>query len=106
MALTVVKTGATALSGSTLIYSSATVGIYTALIDLTPMSADTKIAIDIANCTIVTSGLKVVTNDAFEGVQTEPMFFQPPMHTNKGYSITIVLSSGTTLSPPFEITTI
>ena len=106
MAQTVVKTGATALSGSTLIYSSAAVGIYSALIDLTPMSADTKIGIDIANCTIVASGLKVVTNDAFEGTQTlEPMYFQPPMHTNKGYSITIVLSSGTAPTIPWEITT-
>tara|TARA_R100001443_G_scaffold20068_1_gene31952 strand:- start:15754 stop:16074 length:321 start_codon:yes stop_codon:yes gene_type:complete len=105
MGQTVVKTGATGLSGSTLIYSSAVAGVYSALIDLTPMSADTKIAINIGNTTIVASGTKVVTSDAFEGVQADPMFFQPPMHTNKGYSITIVLSSGTTLSPPFEITT-
>ena len=105
MAQTVVKTGAQALSGSTLVYSSATVGVYSALIDLTPMSADTKIAVNIANTTIVASGTKVVTSDAFEGTQTEPMFFQPPMHTNKGYSITIVLSSGTAPTLPFEITT-
>ena len=106
MAQTVVKTGATLLSGSTLVYSNSTAGIYSALIDLTPMSADTKIGIDIANCTIVTSGLKVVTNDAFEGTQPlAPMYFQPPMHTNKGYSITVVLSSGTAPTLPWEITT-
>jgi hypothetical protein len=32
------------------------------------------------------------------------MFFAPPMHTNKGYSVTIVKSSGTTATLPFEIT--
>ena len=63
MGQTVVKTGAQALSGSTLVYSSAV-------------------------------------------AQTlDPMYFQPPMHTNKGYSITIVLSSGTAPTLPFEITT-
>ena len=106
MAQTVVKTGAQALSGSTLVYSSAVAGVYSALIDLTPMHSTAKIAINIGNTTIVASGTKVVTNDAFEGTQTiDPMFFQPPMHTNKGYSITIVLSSGTAPTLPFEITT-
>jgi hypothetical protein len=105
MAQTVVKTGAQALSGSTLVYSSAVAGVYSALIDLTPMSADTKLAINIGNTTIVASGTKVVTSDAFEGVQADPMFFQPPMHTNKAYSITIVLSSGTAPTLPYEITT-
>tara|TARA_R110000824_G_scaffold340179_1_gene526689 strand:+ start:505 stop:828 length:324 start_codon:yes stop_codon:yes gene_type:complete len=106
MAQTVVATGATTLSGSTLIYSSAAPGVYSALIDLTPMHSTAKIAINIGNTTIVASGTKVVTNDAFEGTQTiDPMFFQPPMHTNKGYSITIVLSSGTAPQLPWEITT-
>lgn len=105
MAQTVVATGATTLSGSTLIYSSAVAGVYSILIDLTPMSADTKIAVNINNCTIVASGSKVVTSDAFEGVQTDPMFFQPPMHTNKAYSVTVVLSSGTAAVLPFEVTT-
>ena len=75
MGQTVVKTGAQALSGSTLVYSSAVAGVYSALIDLTPMSADTKLAINIGNTTIVASGTKVVTSDAFEGVQSRSNVF-------------------------------
>ena len=105
MAQTVVKTGATAISGNTLVYSSATAAIYGALIDLTPMAADTVLNNKVANCTIVASGLKVVTQDNFSGVQTDPMFMIPAQHSNKGFSITIVKSSGTTPTVPFEITT-
>lgn len=105
MAQTVVATGATAISGSTLVYSRATAGIYGALIDLTPMSADTVLNIKVGNCTIVASGLKVVTLDNFTGVQTDPMYMIPAQHTNKGFSITIVKSSGTTPTVPWEITT-
>ena len=49
MAQTVVATGATAISASTLVYSRATAGIYSALIDLTPMSADTVLNIEVAS---------------------------------------------------------
>ena len=69
------------------------------------MAADTVLNIKVANCTIVASGLKVVTQDNFSGVQTDPMFMIPAQHSNKGFSITIVKSSGTTPTVPFEITT-
>jgi len=105
MAQTVVATGATAISASTLVYSSATATIYSALIDLTPMSADTDLNIKISNCTIVSSGLKTVTIDYFTGSQDDPMYLIPAQHSNKGFSITIVKSAGTTPTVPWEITT-
>lgn len=104
MAQTVVSTGAQAISGTTTVFSTAVAGIYSALIDLTPMVSGANININVNNCTIVASGHKTVTRDNFSGVQAEPLFFMPPQHTNKGLSITIVLSSGTGPTVPFEIT--
>ena len=107
MAQTVVATGNFAVSsvgGTTTVFSTATAGIYSALIDLTPMVSGANININVNNCTIVASGNITVTQDNFSGAQTEPMFFQPPMHTNKGFSITVVGSSGTFPTIPFEIT--
>ena len=104
MAQTVVATGAQAISGTTTVFSTAVGGIYSALIDLTPMVSGANININVNNSTIVASGNITVTQDNFSGAQTEPMFFQPPMHTNKGFSITVVGSSGTFPTIPFEIT--
>ena len=104
MAQTVVATGAVAVSATTVVFSTAVAGIYSVLVDLTPMVSGANYNISISNCTIVASGNKVVTRDNFSGAQEEPMFFAPPMHTNKGYSVTIVKSSGTTATLPFEIT--
>ena len=104
MAQSVVATGSPAISGSTVIFSTAVAGIYSTMVDLTPMVSGANYNISVSNCTIVASGNIVVTRDNFSGAQTEPMFFAPPMHTNKGYSVTIVKSSGTTASLPFEVT--
>ena len=104
MAQTVVATGAVAVSATSHVFSTAVAGVYSALIDLAPLVSGANYNISVNNCTIVASGNKVVTRDNFSGVQTEPMFYVPPMHTNKGFSITIVKSSGTTATIPFEIT--
>ena len=104
MAQTVVATGNLAISGTTTVFSTATAGVYSALIDLTPMVSGANININVNNCTIVASGLITVTQDNFSGVQTEPLYYVPPMHTNKNFSITVVLSSGTGPTLPFEIT--
>ena len=107
MPQTVVATGDFAVSsvgGTTTVFSTATAGVYSALIDLTPLVSGANYNISVNNCTIVASGNIVVTRDNFSGAQDEPMFFAPPMHTNKGYSVTIVKSSGTTATLPFEVT--
>lgn len=104
MAQTVVSTGAVAVSATSVVFSTAVAGIYSTMVDLKPMVSGANYNISINNCIIVASGHQVVTRDNFSGAQTENLFFAPPMHTNKGYSVTIVKSSGTTATLPFEIT--